>query len=95
MPHFKDSQNNVHWLDDGDDAAVWLPNCTPITDSEAEELRAQTAAVMFNNLSYAEKRLTEYPSIGDQMDALWKGGDVAAEMLAQIQAVKAKYPKGA
>jgi hypothetical protein len=29
------------------------------------------------------------------MDALWKGGDVAAEMLAQIQAVKAKYPKGA
>jgi hypothetical protein len=95
MPHFKDSQNNVHWLDDGDDAAVWLPNCTPITDAEAEELRAKTTAVLFNNLSYAQKRMSEYPSIGDQMDALWKGGDVAAEMLAQIQAVKAKYPKGA
>jgi hypothetical protein len=45
--------------------------------------------------TYAEKRAAEYPSIGDQMDALWKGGDAAAEMLAQIQAVKAKYPKGA
>ena len=49
MPHFKDSQNNVYWLDEGDDAAVWLPNCTPITDSEAEELRTKTAAVVFNN----------------------------------------------
>lgn len=95
MPHFKDSQNNVYWLDDGDDAAVWLPNCTPITDAEAEELRTKTLGVMFNNLSYAQKRASEYPAIGDQMDALWKGGDAAAEMLAQIQAIKAKYPKGA
>lgn len=95
MPHFKDSQNNVFWLDEHDDPAVWLPNCTPITDAEADELRAKTAAVVFNNLSYSDKRLSEYPSIGDQMDALWKGGDHAAKMLAQIQAIKAKYPKGA
>jgi hypothetical protein len=40
-----------------------------------------------------EARRVEYPSIGDQLDALWKGGDAAAEMLAKIQAVKAKYPK--
>lgn len=43
---------------------------------------------------YAVKRSKEYPSIGDQLDALWKGGDAAAEMLAKVQAVKAKYPKG-
>lgn len=43
--------------------------------------------------TYADKRAMEYPSIGDQLDALWKGGDAAAEMLAAIQAVKAKYPK--
>jgi len=24
---------------------------------------------------------------------LWKGGEAAAEMLAMVQAVKAKYPK--
>jgi hypothetical protein len=48
-----------------------------------------------------EHRLTEvtanrahaYPPIGDQLDALWKGGDAAARMLAKVQAVKAKYPK--
>jgi hypothetical protein len=42
---------------------------------------------------YKEQRAAEYPAIGDQLDALWKGGDAAAEMLAAVQAVKAKYPK--
>lgn len=44
--------------------------------------------------AYKEKRLAEYPPIGDQLDALWKGGDAASEMLAKVQAVKIKYPKG-
>ena len=43
--------------------------------------------------AYRRQRVTEYPSIGDQLDALWKGGDAAAEMLATVMAVKAKYPK--
>ena len=43
---------------------------------------------------YITKRAAEYPSIGDQLDALWKGGDAATEMLAKVQAVKNKYPKG-
>jgi hypothetical protein len=43
--------------------------------------------------AYKTKRQAEYPSIGDQLDALWKGGDAAAEMLAKVQAVKTKYPK--
>jgi hypothetical protein len=42
---------------------------------------------------YQRQRATEYPPIGDQLDALWKGGDAAAEMLARVQAVKSKYPK--
>ena len=44
--------------------------------------------------AYKNARVKEYPSIGDQLDALWKGGDAAAEMLAKVQAVKVKYPKG-
>jgi hypothetical protein len=44
--------------------------------------------------AYKTKRIAEYPTIGDQLDALWKGGDAAAVMLAKVQAVKAKYPKG-
>ena len=43
--------------------------------------------------AYKGLRQAEYPPIGDQLDALWKGGDAAAEMLAKVQAVKTKYPK--
>jgi hypothetical protein len=46
-----------------------------------------------NPLAYRFERAMEYPSIGDQLDALWKGGDAATAMLAQVQAVKTKYPK--
>jgi hypothetical protein len=51
--------------------------------------------VKINELNIQIKRAAEYPPIGDQLDALWKGGDAAAEMLAKVQAVKQKYPKGA
>ena len=45
--------------------------------------------------AYIAKRQAEYPSIGDQLDALWKGGDAQAEMLAKVLAVKQRFPKGA
>jgi hypothetical protein len=45
------------------------------------------------DVGVAEKRRWEYPPIGDQLDALWKGGDALAEMQARIMAVKEKYPK--
>ena len=43
--------------------------------------------------TYQELRAAEYPAIGDQLDALWKGGGDAAAMLEQVMTVKAKYPK--
>jgi hypothetical protein len=43
--------------------------------------------------AYKNYRVREYPPIGDQLDALWKGGIAAEEMLAKVQAVKNKYPK--
>ena len=38
-------------------------------------------------------RLEEYPSIGDQLDDLFKQGAFSAEMTAKLQVVKDKYPK--
>lgn len=59
-----------------------------------EAIEANSAPTQeYLDTEYQRKRLPEYPSIGDQLDALWKGGDAAAEMLAKVQAVKAKYPK--
>jgi len=51
---------------------------------------------------HGQRRAAEYPDIGDQLDALWKTiGKLPAksvdpatrEMLEQIQAIKAAYPK--
>lgn len=43
--------------------------------------------------AYIDKRISEYPPIGDQLDALFKAGAFPADMAAKIQAVKDKYPK--
>jgi len=43
---------------------------------------------------YKSQRASEYPAIGDQLDALFHAGVFPPEMAAQIQAVKDKYPKG-
>jgi len=45
------------------------------------------------NVSYAIKRQRSYPFIGDQLDALWKGGDDAAAMKVIIDKVKSDNPK--
>lgn len=42
---------------------------------------------------YAELRRKEYPAIGDQLDALWKGGEALEAMKQQVMAVKDKFKK--
>ena len=42
---------------------------------------------------YGMKRQAEYPSIGDQLDALYHAGVFPADMTATLKAVKDKYPK--
>jgi hypothetical protein len=43
--------------------------------------------------NYAELRKHGYPSIEEQLDALWKGGQAAEEMRQRILEVKKKFPK--
>lgn len=50
-------------------------------------------AALFEARRYRDLRRVAYPSIGDQLDALWKGGAEADAMKIQIQAVKDLYPK--
>lgn len=44
---------------------------------------------------YYAKRRSEYPSIGDQLDAFWKGSESQdyIDMVNKIQSIKTKYPK--
>jgi len=46
-----------------------------------------------DTLTYAQKRLMEYPSVGSQLDALFHAGVFPDDMAATIQAIKDKYPK--
>jgi len=95
MPHFKDSENKVYWLDAGDDASIWLPQCTPITDDEADALRIQQQEAAFAALTYAQKRQSEYPPFTDYLDGVVKSDQVQIDKyIADCWAVKAKYPKG-
>lgn len=52
------------------------------------------AQALADSKAYIEKRVMEYPAIGDQLDALFHAGVFPDDMAAQIQAVKDKYPKG-
>jgi hypothetical protein len=85
---------NAQWQlnDNSYETLQWFSDTPKPTQAELDALwgpllaeRARTA--------YIDLRVAEYPPIGDQLDALWKGGDAAAEMLVIVQAVKTKYPK--
>lgn len=80
---FGDSYDGLDWLD----TRYKKPTKKQIVD-EVKRLQKE-----YNLAEYQRLRSPEYPSIGDQLDALYKAGVFPEEMAAQIQAVKDKYPK--
>lgn len=93
MKLYKDSKNQIHAYELDGSQDHLIGDKIAITKAEADKMLAEIEEKRLAARSYSEKRRSEYPPIGDQLDALWKGGDVAQEMLQKIQAVKAKYPK--
>jgi hypothetical protein len=64
-------------------------------DSQGNEVIYDKTAAQaeFAANQYKPNRAAEYPSLGDQLDALFHAGVFPADMAAKIQAVKDKYPK--
>lgn len=77
------------WALSGEDYSglKWLDK-TPMPTFD-EITKGQT---MLDGLSYQALRRVAYPSLEDQLDALWKGGQAMTDMQTQIQAIKTKYP---
>jgi len=76
------------------------PNVVKVVHGVAYDINDNVVEIDLNAVNawqdpnaYKEKRQVEYPSIGDQLDALFHAGVFPEEMAAQIQAVKDKYPK--
>jgi len=86
---------NKKWRIIGDftyEDLIWEDDSVSPTKEQVES-KADELELEYDNNQYRLQRVPEYPPIGDQLDALWKGGEDAEEMLAKVQAVKAKYPK--
>ena len=68
------------------------PETAPVTLEQIleEQQRLQQA---YDWDEYKRNRAREYPSIQEQLDALYHAGVFPAEMAARIRAVKAKYPR--
>lgn len=89
MPHYKDTKNKLHWIDDSRHEHFLPAGSVQITKEEAEALRPKLP-----ELTYAELRAAEYPPFTDYLDGIVKGNQ--AQVQAYIDAclaVKAKYPK--
>ena len=62
--------------------------------TESQLTNALTAQqTSYDNTAYARTRADAYPSIGDQLDALFHADVFPDDMAATLQAVKDKYPK--
>lgn len=92
MKYYKDDQNKVYAYED-DTPESYFQDKTEITVEEANALAKQINQQLIDSLDYARRRQIAYPSIGDQLDALFHAGVFPESMAAQIQAVKDKYPK--
>lgn len=68
----------------------------PLPDGAIEEDREVVESAKGRLLladDWHSLRADAYPSIKDQLDAMWKGGADADEMAKKVQAVKDRYPK--
>tara|TARA_R110000868_G_scaffold386371_1_gene654645 strand:- start:1196 stop:1462 length:267 start_codon:yes stop_codon:yes gene_type:complete len=88
MPHYKDNQNKLHWIDSSEFESYLPAGCIQITDDDAEALHPVYTS------TYAEKRAAEYPPMTDYLDGVVKGDQAQIDAyIAACLAVKAKYPK--
>ena len=77
------------------------PNVVSVDDSEgAKDVNGNSVTIDMDAVNawvdpdaYKAQRASEYPAIGDQLDALYHAGVFPEDMAAQIQAVKERYPK--
>ena len=76
-----------------DQTVTWhKPETAPVTSEQiqAEQQRLQKA---YDWNEYQRNRAREYPTIQEQLDALYHAGVFPAEIAARIRAVKEKYPR--
>jgi len=85
----------AEWTARGDEyeGIQWLDKTQTMPTREEIRLEIQRLEAQAIDTEYQRLRAREYPSIGDQLDALFHAGAFPPEMAAKIQAIKDKFPK--
>ena len=94
--HYKSPDNSLHFIDSVEYEYMLPANSVQITDEDASTIRVAIQAAAKEALTYAEKRAAEYPPFTDYLDGVAKADQAQiSKYIADCQAIKAKYPKGA
>lgn len=80
-------------------SSVWKEIVSRFGQSDYDDETKRTAHIAtlkaeWEAKNYQRNRVTDYPPIGDQLDALYHGGVFPKEMTDILKAIKDKYPKG-
>ena len=84
----------IHVATDGTVTEELIPadqRYNQMSEEDQENYWAKHTRMEISN--YARERALQYPSIGDQLDDLFKRGLFSDEMTSKIQAVKDNNPK--
>ena len=90
MPNYKDSNNQLHFLDSSEHEYLLPAGCVEISDEEAEAISAANVV----QPTYQQLRAAEYPPMSDYLDAIVKGDKNQQNTYVEAcLAVKLKYQK--
>lgn len=77
--------DGIDWMD--------VPESKRPSREAVESEIARIKEIVQPTLEYRKNRALSYPTIGDQLDALYHAGVFPPEMAEQIAAVKEQFPK--
>jgi hypothetical protein len=76
-----------------DQAITWhKPDTAPVTLEQIQQ-EQRCLQLAYDWSEYQRNRAREYPTVEEQLDALYHAGVFPPEMAERIRAVKAKYPR--
>jgi hypothetical protein len=95
MKLYKNENNEIFAYElDGSQDHIIPGSYIAITNEEADVIRNSVIQTAFDDLSYAEKRIAEYPPMADYLDGIVKGDQAQIDKyINDCLAVKTKYPK--
>ena len=71
-----------------------IDNCEIEWLEGTSEISKTNIKAKISSMEYISKRQVEYPSIGEQLDMIYRAGQGGDEFQKAIKAIKDKYPKG-